>query len=53
MKYLDYDLILGKSIAVGDINLTIPTTWIRSLRIDDWRRLAVSIDPCSIIQLKF
>ncbi|MGA9169315.1 MAG: hypothetical protein WCF03_01555 [Nitrososphaeraceae archaeon] len=25
--------------------MTIATTWLRSLRIDDWRRLAVSIDP--------
>jgi len=34
-----------KEHGVGDIKLTIATTWLRSLRIDDWRRLAVSIDP--------
>jgi hypothetical protein len=44
MKYLDYDFT-WKEHAVGDINLTIATTWLRSLRIDDWRRLTVSIAP--------
>jgi hypothetical protein len=45
MKYLVYDLNTHvKSNAVGDINLTIVTRWL-SLRIDDWRKLAVSIAP--------